>query len=115
MAIKHLVAQVEPTAPDYAIHGGLPAKLGHICADTVTNEDGDGLYMIPVRTERSYLGTEDSPLEIIPGMTAVVDIQAGEKTVLDCFMKPVLRAKEMALHERETTRMAKGLSHERIS
>lgn len=93
-------AQVKLTAYDYAIYGGLPAKLEHISADTITNEDGESFYLIRVRTERSYLGTEDSPLKIIPGMTAVVDILTGEKTVLDYLMKPVLRAREMALRER---------------
>ena len=93
-------AQVKLTAYDYAIYGGLPAKLEHISADTITNEDGESFYLIRVRTERSHLGTEDSPLKIIPGMTAVVDILTGEKTVLDYLMKPVLRAREMALRER---------------
>ena len=93
-------AQVKLTAYDYAIYGGLPAKLEHISADTITNEDGDSFYLIRVRTERSHLGTEEHPLKIIPGMTAVVDILTGEKTVLDYLMKPVLRAREMALRER---------------
>jgi adhesin transport system membrane fusion protein len=93
-------AQVKLTAYDYAIYGGLPAKLEHISADTITNEDGDSFYLIRVRTERSHLGSDDNPLKIIPGMTAVVDILTGEKTVLDYLMKPVLRAREMALRER---------------
>jgi adhesin transport system membrane fusion protein len=93
-------AQVKLTAYDYAIYGGLPAKLEHISADTITNEDGESFYLIRVRTERSHLGTEEHPLKIIPGMTAVVDILTGEKTVLDYLMKPVLRAREMALRER---------------
>jgi adhesin transport system membrane fusion protein len=93
-------AQVKLTAYDYAIYGGLPAKLEHISADTITDENGDSFYIIRVRTERSHLGTDDNPLEIIPGMTAVVDILTGEKTVLDYLLKPVLRARERALRER---------------
>lgn len=93
-------AQVKLTAYDYAIYGGLPAKLEHISADTITDENGESFYLIRVRTEHSYLGTEAQPLKIIPGMTAVVDILTGEKTVLDYLMKPVLRAREMALRER---------------
>jgi len=93
-------AQVKLTAYDYAIYGGLPAKLEHISADTITDESGDSFYLIKVRTERSYLGTSESPLVIIPGMTAVVDILTGEKTVLDYLLKPVLRAKARALRER---------------
>jgi adhesin transport system membrane fusion protein len=93
-------AKVKFTAYDYAIYGGLPAKLEHISADTITDERGDSYYLIRVRTDKGYLGTTDRPLKIIPGMTAVVDILTGEKTVLDYLLKPVLRAREMALRER---------------
>jgi adhesin transport system membrane fusion protein len=91
---------VKLNAYDYGSTGGLPAKLAHIRADTITNEDGDSFYLIRVRTNRSHLGTENNPLKILPGMTAVVGILTGEKTVLDYLMKPVLRAREMALRER---------------
>jgi len=93
-------AEVKLTAYDYAIYGGLTAKLEHISADTITDERGDSYYLIKVRTDRDNLGPRDAPLEIIPGMTAVVDILTGEKTVLDYLLKPILRAKERALRER---------------
>jgi adhesin transport system membrane fusion protein len=93
-------AQVKLTAYDYAIYGGLPAKLEHISADTITDENGESFYLIKVRTERNYLGSESHPLKIIPGMTAVVDILTGEKSVLDYLLKPVLRARDNAMRER---------------
>ena len=93
-------AQVKLTAYDYAIYGGLPAKLEHISADTITDENGESFYLIKVRTERNYLGNERNPLKIIPGMTAVVDILTGEKSVLDYLLKPVLRARDKAMRER---------------
>jgi len=93
-------ALVKLTAYDYAIYGGLPAKLEHISADTITDENGESFFLIRVRTDRSYLGTEAAPLQVIPGMTAMVDILTGEKTVLDYLLKPVLRARERALRER---------------
>ncbi|MDH3526927.1 MAG: HlyD family type I secretion periplasmic adaptor subunit [Gammaproteobacteria bacterium] len=94
------VAQVKLTAYDYAIYGGIPAKLEHISADTITDERGDSFFLIKVRTDRNYLGPEGNPLKIIPGMTAVVDVMTGKKTVLDYLLKPVLRAREMALREK---------------
>ncbi|HYQ71109.1 MAG TPA: HlyD family type I secretion periplasmic adaptor subunit [Gammaproteobacteria bacterium] len=93
-------AQVKLTAYDYAIYGGLPAKLEHISADTITDENGESFYLIRVRTDRNYLGSEHHPLRIIPGMTAVVDILTGEKSVLDYLLKPVLRARDKAMRER---------------
>ncbi len=93
-------AQVKLTAYDYAIYGGIPAKLEHISADTITDERGDSFFLIKVRTERNYIGPEENPLKIISGMTAVVDVMTGKKTVLDYLLKPVLRAREMALREK---------------
>ena len=93
-------AKVKLTAYDYAIYGGLPAKLEHISADTITDEKGESFYLIKVRTDRDYLGSRDGSLRIIPGMTATVDILTGEKSVLDYLLKPVLRAREKALRER---------------
>ena len=93
-------AKVKLTAYDYAIYGGLDAKLEHISADTITDENGESFYLIRVRTERDYLGTRDGSLKIMPGMTAMVDILTGEKSVLDYLLKPVLRAREKALRER---------------
>ncbi|HUT40205.1 MAG TPA: hypothetical protein VM011_02605 [Gammaproteobacteria bacterium] len=62
-------AQVKLSAYDFAIYGLSPAKLEHISADTITHESGERFFLIRARTERSYLGTEADPPEIIPGMT----------------------------------------------
>nr|WP_217436845.1 HlyD family type I secretion periplasmic adaptor subunit [Pseudomonas koreensis] len=94
-------AIVKFTAYDYTIYGGLKAKLEQIGADTITDEDKKTTYyMIKVRTERSHLGTDDKPLLIIPGMVASVDIITGKKSVLSYLLKPIIRARAEALHER---------------
>ncbi|MFJ2479355.1 HlyD family type I secretion periplasmic adaptor subunit [Pseudomonas sp. NPDC087598] len=94
-------AIVKFTAYDYTIYGGLKAQLEQIGADTITDEDKKTTYyMIKVRTERSHLGTDDKPLLIIPGMVASVDIITGKKSVLSYLLKPIIRARAEALHER---------------
>lgn len=93
-------ATVKFTAYDFAIYGGLPAKLEQISPDSLTDEKGDTYYQVRVRTDRNHLGNEQKPLPIIPGMQASVDILTGKKTVLEYLLKPVLRAKEYALRER---------------
>ncbi len=95
-----LDAMVKITAYDFSIYGGLPATLEEISADTIIDENGDKFYRIRLRTERNSLGTEAEPLPIIAGMTASVDILTGEKTVLDYILKPILKAKAVALRER---------------
>ncbi|AJO75876.1 MULTISPECIES: HlyD family type I secretion periplasmic adaptor subunit [Pseudomonas] len=94
-------AVVKFTAYDYTIYGGLKAKLEQIGADTITDEDKKTTYyVIKLRTERSHLGTDDKPLLIIPGMVASVDIITGKKSILSYLLKPIIRARAEALHER---------------
>jgi adhesin transport system membrane fusion protein len=93
-------ATVKFTAYDFTVYGGLKAKLEQISADSITDEKGNSFYLVQLRAEKSYLGPKNNPLPIIPGMIATVDIQTGKKTVLSYLLKPVMRAKEMALRER---------------
>ncbi len=93
-------AMVKLTAYDFSIYGGMKAKLELISADTITDPKGESFYIIRVRTDRDYLGSKSKPLKIIPGMTAVVDILTGHKTVLDYLLKPILKAREYSLRER---------------
>jgi len=90
---------VKFSAYDFAIYGGLNGSLEYISADTIVNEN-ESYYLIKVRTELNYLDSENERLEIIPGMTASVNIVTGKKSVLDYLLKPVLRAKHNSLHER---------------
>ena len=93
-------ATVKITAYDYSIYGGLNGTLEQISADTITNEKGESFYHIRVRTAKNYLGTPEKPLYIIPGMTATTDILTGRESVLAYILKPILKTKENALHER---------------
>ena len=90
---------VKFSAYDYAIYGGLKGNLEYISADTVVDRD-ESYYLIKVRTDVNYIELEKERLEIIPGMTASVNIITGKKTVLAYLLKPVLRAKHNAMHER---------------
>ena len=94
-------AIIKLTAYDFSIYGGLEAKLEHISADTIINEeDGKSYYLIRLKTNKNYLERNGEKLSIIAGMTADVDILTGKKSVLDYMLKPILKAKEQALTER---------------
>ena len=85
-------ATVKLTAYEFSVHGGLEGRIERIGADTVTDETtGETFYRAIVRTEANYLGTEDDPLPIIPGMLAQVDIHTGAKTVLEYLLKPLIK------------------------
>lgn len=93
-------AMVKFTAYDFTIYGGLEAELEMIGADSITDEKGNSYYLVRVRTKKNYLESKHGNLPIIPGMVATVDIVTGKKTILSYLLKPILRAREMALRER---------------
>jgi len=93
-------AMIKLTAYDFSIYGGLPAKLERISADTITDEKDESYYLIYLRTDKNFIDSSKGHLDIIPGMTATVDILTGKKSVLDYLLKPILKAKNEALRER---------------
>lgn len=99
----NLKALVKLTAYDFSIYGGLDAKIIEISADSIKDtesKDDKSYYKIVVKTNKNYLEYNNKKLAIIPGMVATVDIVTGKKTIMDFFLKPILKVKEGALHER---------------
>lgn len=96
-------ATVKISAYDYSIYGSLEGKVEYISADTIDekidNQDVN-FYLVNVRTKKSYLGTAQYKLSIMPGMDATVYIKTGKKTVLEYLLKPLIKAKEESLRER---------------
>ena len=93
-------ASVKISAYDYLVYGALEGEVLRIGADTISSDQGGEFFRVIIRTDKSYLGSEEAPLPISPGMIASVDIQTGEKTVLSYLAKPILRAQSEALRER---------------
>lgn len=91
-------ATIKLTAYDFAIYGGLEAELVNISPDTITDDEGNTFYLVKVRTVEG--DSDHEALDVIPGMTAQVDILTGKRTVMQYLLKPVLRAWGNALGER---------------
>jgi len=93
-------AMVKISAYDFSIHGGLKGKVVNISPDTITDKKGKTFYLINIQTEKNYLGTPEHPLNIIPGMTASVDIVTGKKTIMQYILKPILKSKQYVFSEK---------------
>ena len=96
-------AMVKLTAYDFSIYGGLEGKIVEISADSIKDEDSrenKTYYKVVIKTNKNYLEKDGEKLPIIPGMIASVDIKTGKKTILDFILKPILKTKQNALHER---------------
>ncbi|HEX5624148.1 MAG TPA: HlyD family type I secretion periplasmic adaptor subunit [Sulfuricurvum sp.] len=93
-------AVVKVTAYDFSIYGSLDGKVVTISPDTVIDKNDNVYYIVKIQTNQKYLGSNDKPLKIIPGMMVNVDIVTGEKTILEYILKPILKAKQYTFTER---------------
>jgi adhesin transport system membrane fusion protein len=102
-------AVVKLTAYDFNKYGGLAGRIEHLSPDTLRDERQrrpgtpveleEGLYRILVRIEGAEAVRHGLRLQPSPGMTALVDIRTGHKTVLEYLFRP-LQNVQMALRER---------------
>ena len=99
-------AVVKLTAYDSSVFGSLKGKVERISADTIIDDKSkmgdkpESFYRVIVRTDKNYLGTQEHPLPIIPGMIATVEVLTGKKSVLDYLVKPARMLADEALRER---------------
>jgi adhesin transport system membrane fusion protein len=103
------VATVKLTAYDFNKFGGLTGTLEHLSPDTLKDERNrrqgslpeleEGYYRILVRIRPGDHVRNGMKLEPLPGMTAMVEIRTGSKTVLEYLFRP-LQSVSQALRER---------------
>ena len=94
-----LPAKIRISAYDYTKYGTLSGVVDRIGADTLTNENRETFYRIIVNTESGGDVQSDRGIKIIPGMTALVEVKTGERSILEYLMKPVLKIRDMAFRD----------------
>ncbi len=99
-----LPATIKLDAYDYAIFGSMRGEVSYISADTLTEEGRQGeliFYRVQVLIrEREFKGNLASNIVVRPGLTALVEIRTGERSVLTYLTKPVVKSFGQALGER---------------
>lgn len=91
--------RVKITAYDPQRFGSLHGKLIRVGANSVTDREGKAFFEIEVRTDKNYLGKDDRKFPIMPGMVANTEVITGKRTILEYMLKPILRARDVALTE----------------
>lgn len=93
-------AVVKFSAYDFVIYGGVKGELVHISADATIDERDGAFFIVHIAaTSDSWKSDAWQDKPIISGMQAEVDILAGSKTVLQYWLKPLLRARAVAMRE----------------
>jgi len=97
-------ASVKLDAFDYSIFGAKRGEVSYISADTLVEETKQGpqpYYRVNIRILQSeFKGVNAEQIEILPGMTATVEIKAMERTILSYLTKPITKTFSQSLGER---------------
>jgi len=89
---------------DYTVIGSVSGKVIYVSADTLKEETNRGeeiYYRVHVKPVTSPVtSTAGNKLEILPGMTAQVDIRTGDRTLMDYLLKPIRKTLSESFGER---------------
>lgn len=81
-------------------YGHVIGTVVRISPDAVSDNSGNDTtyYLVDVSIE-SELFVEDEAVELLPGMTADIDILSGKRTVFEYFWNPIAKVGELALRD----------------
>jgi adhesin transport system membrane fusion protein len=89
---------------DYTLFGGVKGEVVYVSADTLKEETGRGeeiYYRVHVATQTNpVVTTTGRQIDILPGMTAQLDIKTGERTLMKFLLKPIQRTVSESFGER---------------
>jgi adhesin transport system membrane fusion protein len=90
---------------DYTIFGAVAGKVSYVSADTLKEENSQKgeqtYYRVHVVTKTAPVVSQTGrKLDILPGMTAQVDIKTGSRSVLHYLLKPLYKTTSEAFGER---------------
>jgi len=101
-----LSVSIKFDAWDYTVFGTVSGRLTYISADTVRDELRSGeaaYYRVHVETEiepgGAAISASGQRLEVMPGMTVMLDIRTGTRTALSYFLSPLRRVMHEAFAE----------------
>ena len=106
------IAQVRPGLPadirfdpfDFTIYGAAPGVVAYVSADTLkenTERGTEVYYRVHVKPNGFPVETATGrTLEIVPGMTAQVNIQTGQRSLMDVLLKPLRKTLSESFGER---------------
>lgn len=97
-----LTAKVRFDAYDSSIHGTIAGSLIFLSADTIRESTPKGeeiFYAAHVKLTGSTTSV-GKKIDILPGMTAQVDIKTGQRSILTFLMKPISKTFSQAFGEK---------------
>jgi hemolysin D len=95
-----LSAEIKLETFPFTRYGTVPGHVVHVAADAVSHERLGLIYPVRVALERRAMNVDGRHIELAPGMNVTVEIQIGQRRVLEYVLGPLLRYTSESLRER---------------
>lgn len=99
-----LPVSIKLDAYDFSTFGALSGELIYISPDTLVEQNSEGgvfsYYRAHVRIHDEQNNPRSKEIAIMLGMSCIVDIQAGKRTVLNYLAKPLVQTLSSAFNEK---------------
>jgi hypothetical protein len=92
-------ARISLSAYDVSRYGSLEGVVQNVASNTTEREGQPPFYETIITVPDPTFTKTGQSAEIIPGMTVVVDIIGGKRSVLDYILTPINRATSVAFRE----------------
>jgi adhesin transport system membrane fusion protein len=87
-----MTATIKISAYDYTVYGDLHGQVERVSSDTLSEQTPKGeetYYKVLISTPDNHLNHNGLQLPIKPGMLAQIDIQTGQRSVLQYLLRPL--------------------------
>ncbi len=85
---------------DFTRYGAVPGVIRHISRTSTEDKEQGRVYHALVELERNTIEVNGREVKLRPGLTATVDIDMGQRRIIEYFLGPILRYRDQALRER---------------
>jgi HlyD family type I secretion membrane fusion protein len=85
---------------EFTKYGSIPGTISKIANDVTMDEQLGPVYRALIEMERDTISVGNKPIRLMPGMSVTVDVNIGERRLIEYILTPVLRYKNESLRER---------------
>lgn len=92
--------QIKVETFEFTKYGSIPGTIRKIAQDVTMDERMGPVYRALIEMDRDTINVGDKPIRLMPGMSVTVDVNVGERRLIEYILTPILRYKNESLRER---------------
>ena len=92
--------RVSLSAYDVSRYGALEGEVEKIASNSTQDENLPPYFVTMIKIPDPIYPNSGFEPEITPGMTAIIDVIGGKRTVLQYILSPIERAQQIAFREK---------------